>query len=81
LLNATFEKVHADGGVISMAVLIATGVKATGEREVLGVDVGPGRGPGVLEGLPPQLVSRGLTASGWLLPTRTLASSRRSPRF
>src|SRR5207244_12817431 len=40
-LDATFEQVRENGRVISMAVLIATGVKRTGEREVLGVDVGP----------------------------------------
>jgi len=41
MLDATFQKVREDGRVVSMAVLIAVGVKATGEREVLGVDVGP----------------------------------------
>ncbi len=41
MLDATFQKVREGGRVISMAVLIAVGVKATGEREVLGVDVGP----------------------------------------
>ncbi len=44
MLDATFEKVRENGRVISMAVLIATGVKRTGEREVLGVDVGPAEG-------------------------------------
>jgi putative transposase len=41
MLDATFEKVRENGRVISMAVLIAVGVKRTGEREVLAVDVGP----------------------------------------
>ncbi len=41
MLDATFEKVRENGRVISMAVLIATGVKRSGEREVLGLDVGP----------------------------------------
>jgi transposase-like protein len=41
MLDATFQKVREDGRVVSMAVLIAVGVRATGEREVLGVDVGP----------------------------------------
>src|SRR6059058_2557614 len=40
-LDATFEKVRENGRVISMAVLIAVGVRSTGEREVVGVDVGP----------------------------------------
>jgi putative transposase len=40
-LDATFEKVRENGRVMSMAVLIAVGVRSTGEREVVGVDVGP----------------------------------------
>jgi putative transposase len=40
-LDATFVKVRADGRVVSMAVVIATSVRITGEREVLGFDVGP----------------------------------------
>ena len=39
-LDATFVKVRENGRVVSMAVVIAVGVKATGEREVLGLDVG-----------------------------------------
>src|SRR3712207_1981013 len=40
-LDATFLKVRRDGRVVSMAVVIAIGVAATGQREVLGLDVGP----------------------------------------
>jgi hypothetical protein len=40
-LDATFLKVRDGGRVVSMAVAIAIGVLATGEREVLGLDVGP----------------------------------------
>jgi|TARA_Y100000310_G_C20592804_1_gene768959 transposase-like protein len=40
-LDATFVKVREQGRVVSQAVVIAIGVKATGEREVLGLDVGP----------------------------------------
>lgn len=40
-LDATFVKVRQNGRVVSMAVVIAIGVKITGEREVLGLDVGP----------------------------------------
>ncbi len=39
-LDATYVKVRQDGRVASMAVVLAIGVRATGEREVLGVDVG-----------------------------------------
>src|SRR5687767_7940564 len=40
-LDATFVKVRREGRVVSMAVVIAVGVRSTGEREVLGLDVGP----------------------------------------
>lgn len=40
-LDATFLKVRQEGRVVSLAVVIAIGVRATGEREVLGLDVGP----------------------------------------
>lgn len=40
-LDATFVKVRKEGRVVSMAVVIAIGVRSSGEREVLGIDVGP----------------------------------------
>jgi putative transposase len=41
-LDATYVKARQDGKVASTAVVIAVGVKGdTGEREVLGLDVGP----------------------------------------
>ncbi len=39
-LDATFVKVRDGGRVVSMAVVLAIGVRASGEREVLGFDVG-----------------------------------------
>lgn len=39
-VDATFPKVREGGRVQSMAFVIAIGVKATGEREVLGFDIG-----------------------------------------
>ncbi|WP_206832813.1 transposase, partial [Alicyclobacillus fructus] len=39
-LDATFPKVREGGRVQSMALVIAIGVTDTGEREVLGFDVG-----------------------------------------
>ena len=61
MLDATFEKVRENGRVISMAVLIATGVKATGEREVVGVDVGPAEDLEFWRAFLRQLLSRGLS--------------------
>jgi putative transposase len=41
-VDATYVKARQDGHVTSVAVVIAVEVKAhTGEREVLGFDVGP----------------------------------------
>ena len=41
-LDATYSKSRQDGRVVSTAVVIAFGVKGdTGERGVLGLDVGP----------------------------------------
>jgi putative transposase len=40
-LDATFVKVREDGRVVSMAIVVAVGVNASGQREVLGLDVGP----------------------------------------
>ena len=39
-LDAKVVKVRQDGRVVPMAAVVAIGVRATGEREVLGFDVG-----------------------------------------
>ena len=40
-VDATYHKVRVDGRVISQATVVAVGVTSDGERQVLGVDVGP----------------------------------------
>jgi putative transposase len=40
LLDATYVKAHQGAQVVSKAIVIATGISATGEREVLGLEVG-----------------------------------------
>jgi putative transposase len=60
-LDATFEKVRENGRVISMAVLIAVGVRSSGDREVVGVDVGPAEDHEFWLQFLRQLASRGLT--------------------
>jgi putative transposase len=45
-LDATYVKVRDGGRVVSMAALIATGVAATGERRVLGLELAPGNDEG-----------------------------------
>ena len=39
-LDATYVKAHVGASVVSQAIVIATGVTETGDREVLGLDVG-----------------------------------------
>jgi transposase-like protein len=59
-LDATFVKVRASGRVVSQAVVIAIGVRASGEREVLGLDVGPSEDGAFWTAFLRGLVARGL---------------------
>jgi transposase-like protein len=45
-LDATYLKVREGGRVVAMAALVATGVAATGERRVLGIELAPGNDEG-----------------------------------
>jgi transposase-like protein len=65
-LDATYLKVRQDGRVVSMAVVIAIGVRATGERDVLGLDVGPSEDGAFWLAFLRSLVARGL-GSVWLV--------------
>jgi putative transposase len=61
-LDATFVKVRRNGRVVSAAVVLATGVNAmTGQREVLGLDVGPSEDGAFWLGFLRALVARGLS--------------------
>jgi transposase-like protein len=59
-LDATFVKARQDGRVQSAAVVIAVGVTGAGEREVLGLDVGPSEDGAFWVGFLRGLVARGL---------------------
>jgi transposase-like protein len=60
-LDATYVKARQDGRVASTAVVIAVGVNGkTGEREVLGVDVGPSEDGAFWTSFLRSLVARGL---------------------
>ena len=59
-LDATFVKVRQDDRVVSQAIVIAIGVRASGEREVLGLDVGPSEDGAFWLQFLRGLVSRGL---------------------
>jgi putative transposase len=60
-LDATFVKVREDGRVVSQAIVIAIGVRDSGEREVLGLDVGPSEDGAFWLQFLRGLVSRGLS--------------------
>jgi transposase-like protein len=59
-LDATYLKVRDQGRVVSMAAVIAIGVRASGEREVLGLDVGPSEDGALWLQFLRSLVARGL---------------------
>ncbi|MBV9543069.1 MAG: IS256 family transposase, partial [Chloroflexi bacterium] len=60
-LAATFLKVRQEHRVVSMAVVIAVGVNQDGQREVLGVDVGPSEDGAFWLAFLRGLVARGLS--------------------
>jgi putative transposase len=59
-LDATYLKVRQDGRVVSMAVVIAIGVNDDGQREVLGLDLGPSEDGAFWLAFLRSLVARGL---------------------
>jgi putative transposase len=60
-VDATYLKARQDGRVVSVAVVIAVGVNGhTGEREVLGLDVGPSEEGAFWTSFLRSLVARGL---------------------
>ncbi len=59
-LDATYVKAREAGRVVSQAVVIAIGVRASGEREVLGLDVGPSEDGAFWTAFLRGLVARGL---------------------
>ena len=60
-LDATFVKVRQEHRVVSMAVVIAVGVNQDGQREVLGLDVGPSEDGAFWHAFLRSLVARGLS--------------------
>jgi len=59
-LDATVVKVREGGRVVNMAAVVAVGVTAEGEREVLGFDVGPAESYGFWVTFLRGIVGRGL---------------------
>jgi Transposase, Mutator family len=75
-LDATYLKARQDGQVLSTAVVIAIGLNAqSGQREVLGLDVGPSEDGAFWLTFLRSLVGRGLSGvCGWSPATPTRAS-------
>ena len=40
-IDAIYLKVHQNGRIVSVAVIVAVGINRDGRREVLGMDIGP----------------------------------------
>jgi transposase-like protein len=59
-IDATYHKVRQDGRVQSMATVVAIGVTADGERQILGVDAGPSEDAAFWTAFLRSLVKRGL---------------------
>ena len=60
-LDATYLKVRSDHRVVSKALVIALGVKMTGEREILGFAIGPCESEPFWQEFLKNLVARGLS--------------------
>jgi transposase-like protein len=63
LLDATYVKARVAGRVVSRAVVVATGITRTGDREVLGVDVGDSEDGAFWTAFLRSLRARGLTGT------------------
>jgi putative transposase len=65
-LDATYLNVrNAIGQVVSMAVIVASGIAADGSREILGLDVGDNEDETFWRGFLTDLKQRGLAGCGW----------------
>jgi len=60
-LRSNFVKVRDGGRVVSQAIVVAIGVTASGEREVLGLDVGPTESGAFWLAFLRSLIARGLS--------------------
>jgi putative transposase len=60
-VDATYQKVRVDGRVVSQATVVAVGITGDGDRQVLGVDVGPSEDRAFWTAFLRSLVKRGLT--------------------
>lgn len=59
-MDARYEKVREDHRVVSMATVVASGVRADGVRAVLGIDIGLSEDVAFWREFPQSLVARGV---------------------
>jgi transposase-like protein len=59
-VDATYHKVRVDGRVVSQATVVAVGITSEGDRQVLGLDVGPSEDRSFWTAFLRSLVNRGL---------------------
>jgi len=59
-IDATYLKIRRGGRVVSVAVIIATGVNSDGRREVLGMEIGTSEAESIWTALLRKLTRRGL---------------------
>jgi transposase-like protein len=59
-VDATYHKVRVDGRVVSQATVVAVGITSEGDRQVLGIDVGPSEDRSFWTQFLRSLVKRGL---------------------
>jgi transposase-like protein len=59
-VDATYHKVRVDGRVTSQATVVAVGISTSGDRQVLGIDVGPSEDRAFWTAFLRSLVKRGL---------------------
>jgi len=76
-LDATYVKARQDGRIVSVAVIIATGVNSDGRREVLGMTIGASEAETFWTDFLRKLTRRGLRGVRWVhrdLPPRRCAA-------
>jgi len=78
--DATYVKARVKGRVVSRAVVVATGVTATGDREVLGVEVGDSESGAFWSAFFKGLRARGLSGVKLVISDHHLGLQRRRGR-
>ena len=78
-IDATYLKVRRGGRIVSVAVIIATGVNADGRREVLGMEIGTSEAEPIWTGFLRKLTRRGLRGVKLVVRPTALGAFCRGP--